>query len=542
MKKNVISAIVFFMNNSKKLTFKIYDIVTFITRWGLAIFAGLLFLTAFFFEAYALNMDTQEVLIRRDNVLIQGLVILIFIAFMFLLRKCTKKHEDAFLKIQFYVTLAWIFGAGVFFIFFAKSVCGSDPMIVFKMAESVAAGDLSVIDSVNSYLSYYPHQIGLMTFYVPFIKVWNLLGISAPIYHAFKMLNIVAAVLIVYFQFTGLRLIVKAKSEFILNAYLFLAGLFLPFIMYTSYVYGEVLSIFFMTGASYFAIRLIKNLDETGIKKNTILYSIAIVIFSAFSVYMRKNSLIFIIALSAVLLFEYMRVKKVSVLVSVLLAVSLSLVLQPLTIKIYEAKSGNKLASGVTAMSYLAMGMQESDRGNGWYNSFNFTTYEESGLDSKVANEVSKAAIAERKAYFKANPKEARKFYFDKYLSMWADGTYFSRQATLSAYGRSDYAWDFYNGVKANYYIYYCNLFQSVMFFGVFAGLIYMIIKKEKRLYCFIPFITVFGIFLFHMFWEANSRYVFPAAVLMLPYAGVGIGKVTEGLNKLFSKKRGMDE
>ncbi len=435
------------------------------------------------------------------------------------------------------MTLAWIFGASVFFVFFSKSVCGADPMIVFKMAESVASGDLSVIDPVDSYLSYYPHQIGLMTFYVPFIRLWNLLKINAPIYHAFKMFNILGVVLIVYFQFNGLRILIKGKSEFVLNAYLFLAGLFLPLIMYTSYVYGEVLSILFMSGAAYFAIRLIKNIDEICIKRNNILFATAIVIFSSFSVYMRKNSLIFIIALSAVLLFEFLRVRKVSVIVCAVLAIALSLSLQPLTIKIYEAKAGNKLSSGVTAMSYFAMGMQDSDRGNGWYNSFNFETYKESGLNKEIANKVSKEAIKERRAFFKENPSFARKFYFDKYLSMWADGTYFSRQATLSSYGRSAFAWDFYNGVKANYYIAYCNLFQTVMFFGLFAGLIYSVIKKEKRLSVFISLIAVFGIFLFHMFWEANSRYVFPAAVLMLPYAGVGLGKVTEVIAKLLSKK-----
>jgi len=161
------------MNNNTKISLKTYNIVTFITRWGLCIFAGLLFLTAFFYESYALNMDTQEVLIRKDNILAQILVILIFVAFLEVVRKLTKKHADSFLRIQLYATLIWIFAAGVFFIFFARSICGADPMIVFNMAESVADGNLAVIDPVNSYLSYYPHQIGLMTFYVPFIRIWN---------------------------------------------------------------------------------------------------------------------------------------------------------------------------------------------------------------------------------------------------------------------------------------------------------------------------------------------------------------------------------
>lgn len=46
--------------------------------------------------------------------------------------------------------------------------------------------------------------------------------------------------------------------------------------------------------------------------------------------------------------------------------------------------------------------------------------------------------------------------------------------------------------------------------------------------------IAVLGGFLFHMVWEANSRYIFPYFLLLLPYAALGL----EMIPALFSKSK----
>lgn len=86
-------------------------------------------------------------------------------------------------------------------------------------------------------------------------------------------------------------------------------------------------------------------------------------------------------------------------------------------------------------MSYLAMGMQEASRGCGWYNGFNIDTYDTAGMDTAIANEISRLAIDERLTYFREHPGYTADFYLHKHLSQWADGTYASRQATLATYG-----------------------------------------------------------------------------------------------------------
>ena len=116
---------------------------------------------------------------------------------------------------------------------------------------------------------------------------------------------------------------------------------------------------------------------------------------------LRKNSLIPIIAVLLVLLFESLRFgrsvrARLCLLgMAVCLAVT-SVGILPLVQKCYEKKAGNTLSSGVTAMSYLAMGMQEASRGCGWYNGFNIDTYDTAGMDTALANEISRLAIDER--------------------------------------------------------------------------------------------------------------------------------------------------
>ncbi len=208
----------------------------------------------------------------------------------------------------------------------------------------------------------------------------------------------------------------------------------------------------------------------------------------------------------------------------------------PLTQAGYESKAGNTLSSGVPAMSYFAMGMQESSRGNGWYNGFNFNTYQENDMDTERTVQKSKEAIAERLAYFKENPGYAADFYLHKHLSQWADGTYACRQATLATFGgRHPFFDSLYGGKYSSYVISYCNVYQNVLYLGalLFCCLgLFPKFQAKKTDACafglttYLGFIGVIGGFLFHIIWEANSRYIFPYGLLLLPYAAMGIAKL----------------
>ena len=156
------------------------------------------------------------------------------------------------------------------------------------------------------------------------------------------------------------------------------------------------------------------------------------------------------------------------------------------------------------------MGMQVSSRGNGWYNGFNFNTYEESHLDTAVTAQKSRDAIQTSLSAFRADPGFALRFYEGKFLSQWTDGSYFCRQATLA---HGDARWGIvealYTGGLAAFFIHYCNIYQLLVYGGSLTCL--LALRHRRKMEAYVPaagmpfylgMIAVLGGFLFHMVWE----------------------------------------
>ena len=499
------------------------------------VFTGLLLVAGFLFTCYSDDMTTQQVLTRTDNPLIHLLGVLVFLGMLYLCGRLAWRHPAQGKKVLLALTFGWILLLGALLILFGRTAPAADAWSVYSAAGSLAAGDTSVIHPVNSYLSYYPQQVGLTAFLELLIRLWNLLPMELEAYHFIKCLYVVLTCGIVFFQYRMVHLLWEDDRADCI--YLILAGSNLPMIMYSSFVYGEIPSFALMSFGLYYLLKLLKNIDtektaqvlREHTAKAPAVQCILSLLGLTLAVMLRKNSWIIIIAVVSVVFLEWCHSRKPLLLAYCILCTILSLTILPSVQKIYELRANSTLQNGVPAMSYFAMGMQESSRGNGWYNGFNFNTYQESGMDTDKTVEMSREAIAERQAYFKAHPGYARAFYFNKFLSQWTDGTYASRQATLATLGpRHPLVEEFYTGRYADAYIGFCNIYQSVLYLGCFAGVFTMLLKRRpNRLYLWIGLIGVFGGFLFHMIWEANSRYIFLYGLLLVPYAARGLADIS---------------
>lgn len=549
-----------------------------IYRFGLGIvriltllLAVLLFAGSFLTTCYADNMETQQVLFRLDNPLWNLLELagfgLLFCACLHFYDRFGRKFRRGLLIF----TLGFVFCLGVLLILFGRTVPAADAMSVYNAALEWIQGNLDVIHPTVSYLSYYPQQIGLMAFLELFLRIWNLTGISAPAWHFIKLIYVCLLCAAVLFQYLSLKYLWREHWEEISCCYLLLVCCNLPMIMYSSFVYGEIPSFAALSVGLYLLLRLLSGITFPGrasdisckgmsvkpfaseASSDTILSpklpstrsafftGTGSILFLALSVMLRKNSLILIIAVLLVLLFESLRFgrsvrARLCLLgMAVCLAVT-SVGILPLVQKCYEKKAGNTLSSGVTAMSYFAMGMQEASRGCGWYNGFNIDTYDAAGMDSALANEISRQAVLERLAYFREHPGYAVDFYARKHLSQWADGTYASRQATLAAYGgRSGFFQEVYDGSLSSAYIEWGNAWQDVLYLGTLVFCVSAVQRKRKgtgtapqgssadSLYLYVGLIAVLGGFLFHILWEANSRYIFLYSLLLMPYCAAGV-------------------
>lgn len=543
----------------------------------------LLFAGSFLTTCYADNMETQQVLLRPDNPLWNLLELagfgLLFCGCLYLYKKIGEKFRRGLLVL----TLTFVFGLGILLILFGRTVPAADALSVYNAAAEWILGNTDIIHPTVSYLSYYPQQIGLMAFLELLLRIWNLTGLSVPAWHFIKLVYVCLLCGAIWFQYLSLQYLWSENYKNISCCYLVLVCCNLPMIMYSSFVYGEIPSFAALSVGCYLLLRLL------GSSSRILFTGFGSILFLTLSVLLRKNSLIPVIAVLLVLLFEALRpgrngkMRLGLLIMAVCLAVT-SVGILPLVQKCYEKKAGNTLSSGVTAMSYLAMGMQEASRGCGWYNGFNIDTYDTAGMDTVLANEISRLAIDERLAYFREHPGYTADFYLHKHLSQWADGTYASRQATLATYGgRSAFFKEVYEGSLSGGYIEWCNAWQNVLYLGVLVFCIDSLKKRRKskvvghmadqtaghtegctadhmadqldadqlgadrhgadrhgadrlgadrhgadrlgadRLYIYVGLIAVLGGFLFHIFWEANSRYIFSYSLLLMPYCGAGI-------------------
>ena len=556
----------------------------------------LLFAGSFLTTCYADNMETQQVLLRPDNPLWNLLELagfgLLFCGCLYLYEKIGEKFRRGLLVF----TLTFVFGLGILLILFGRTVPAADALSVYNAAAEWILGNTDIIHPTVSYLSYYPQQIGLMAFLELLLRIWNLTGLSVPAWHFIKLVYVCLLCGAIWFQYLSLQYLWPENYKNISCCYLVLVCCNLPMIMYSSFVYGEIPSFAALSVGCYLLLRLLGSVSPSSSYRDSvslggsyrdivsrndapsvtaydhvprmlrqILFTgFSSILFLTLSVLLRKNSLIPVIAVLLVLLFEALRpgrngkMRLGLLIMAVCLAVT-SVSVLPLTQKIYEKKAGNTLSSGVTAMSYLAMGMQEASRGCGWYNGFNIDTYDTAGMDTALANEISRLAIDVRLAYFLEHPGYTADFYLHKHLSQWADGTYASRQATLATYGgRSAFFKEVYEGSLSGGYIEWCNAWQNVLYLGVLVFCIGSLKKRRKskvvghmadqtaghtagctadhmadqlgadrhgadRLYIYVGLIAVLGGFLFHIFWEANSRYIFSYSLLLMPYCGAGV-------------------
>ena len=561
----------------------------------------LLFAGSFLTTCYADNMETQQVLLRPDNPLWNLLELagfgLLFCGCLYLYEKIGEKFRRGLLVF----TLTFVFGLGILLILFGRTVPAADALSVYNAAAEWILGNTDIIHPTVSYLSYYPQQIGLMAFLELLLRIWNLTGLSVPAWHFIKLVYVCLLCGAIWFQYLSLQYLWPENYKKISCCYLVLVCCNLPMIMYSSFVYGEIPSFAALSVGCYLLLRLLgSSSPDSSYRDNVsrndapsvtaydyvprmlrqILFTgFGSILFLTLSVMLRKNSLIPVIAVLLVLLFEALRpgrngkMRLGLIIMAVCLAVT-SVGILPLVQKCYEKKAGNTLSSGVTAMSYLAMGMQEASRGCGWYNGFNIDTYDTAGMDTAIANEISRLAIDERLAYFREHPGYTADFYLHKHLSQWADGTYASRQATLATYGgRSAFFKEVYEGSLSGGYIEWCNAWQNVLYLGVLVFCIDSLKKRRKskvvghmadqtaghtagctadhmadqldadqlgadqhgadrhgadwhgadRLYIYVGLIAVLGGFLFHTFWEANSRYIFSYSLLLMPYCGAGV-------------------
>ena len=158
------------------------------------------------------------------------------------------------------------------------------------------------------------------------------------------------------------------------------------------------------------------------------------------------------------------------------------------------------------------MAMEESRRGNGWYNE---GIAEPAIKDPEMAKQEYPEKIKDRVNYFSKNLGYTFNFYTMKIASMWAENTY------------SSIYYNTVSDIKVENMEKGLIFYQKASLILICACSLIALIKNRKSLSLDAIFLlTIFlGGFAFHILWEAKSRYIISYILILMPIASIKLNK-----------------
>ena len=356
------------------------------------------------------------------------------------------------------------------------------------------------------YMQAYPQQIALAFVFSIIFHIINF-----ELMYLLRVFNILCILIMVIALYKITNQLSKTyKINKVLMLVLTLTFLTIP--MLSTFIYGDIPSLAFCLLAVYFMMKY------TETKK--IRYPIFATIFTMIAYMMRMNSLIFIIATVIYLLLSLFKgcLKKswkenVTNIFVIILYVAISILPTSLVQGYYSNKYDLDESKKYPTISYILMAMEEGPRGNGWYSEDIAVS---AIKDPEMAREEYPQRIKERLGYFTNNPGYAFQFYLDKITSMWTENTY---SAIMNNTLEDDTP---INNLKTP-----LTFYQKALLLVTFTCALIVLVQNRKNLSAEVIFLlTIFiGGFMFHILWEAKSRYIIPYIVVLIPIASICIKK-----------------
>lgn len=394
----------------------------------------------------------------------------------------------------------------------------SDAKAVFDIAYRARNHDLLPIAPTGSYMSLWPFQSGLVMFQEAIMRL--IPGADEMTvqwaYMPFMALSLLSGYMVVRRMFLSVRTRVF---------WCILMGFCLPYYFYVNNMYGEIPSI----ALTLFCLWMLMEYFRKPLWIKLVLVGIGL----GGAVAIRKNTVIFGMACILVMgvLFLGKRQKQSLIIILVMLMAIAAGAILP--VRFYEYRAKNTMGKGVPAIAYVAMGLQWSEgRDPGGWNGYHSDLFVDMDYNTELTAEISLENVKESLRYMAKNPLYTVKFFGYKLITQWEREDYMCLYATLSFYNdRTAAAWDIYEGKTKDKLMYLMAVHQSIVYFGAFCFCVLAVAHWKKRgggdIRNLILLVTFIGGFLFSIIWEAQSRYVMPYFVMLLPYAAEGLAELS---------------
>nr|WP_297864368.1 glycosyltransferase family 39 protein [uncultured Acetatifactor sp.] len=429
---------------------------------------------------------------------------------LFIERRMERRVQFLVRRVSMLAMIGWILLASLWWIHSSAHLPVGDQAFVYGGASYFIEGWYDFLYS-GGYCGMYPHQLGLIVLMEGFFKI-----VGAHNYYAFELL---CALLAAGSAYCGYCILLELTgSTTVVVSYNILMMGCLPLIFYTSWVYGDIPSIFFALTAVWMLLRYDRNCK--------IRYLVLVVISLVLAMMVRRQSAVMLISVCiAVLLYGILQ-KDRNIILAVLLTAALSWGVFTAVYKMYEIRSGHEHSKGIPQITWVTMGMQETDGVYGWYNNYPKELYYSMNFDSELTAAAAKADLYDRLKVFRNDPAYARRFFREKVLSQWNQplyqALYFNAERPGDYMGPEEGSLaDRIGGEDYLSVLRICDRVQFIIYVGMLFYFL-LAVKKGSNILQHIPAITVIGGFFLSVLVEAKARYIFPYYIMMFPFAAYG--------------------
>lgn len=476
------------------------------------------------------NMHIELPRYKSDHPGLLLIALLITFAIFLIMMKKVKVNAET-VQVMRCVSCFWAAGISVFFVLIFRCGVVCDSGIINEAVIQIMQGNYEAFEE-GAYLHHYPFQLG---FVAVLELVYRLFGIEN--FFAFQFINVIAIVVIIYLLQKITEKLFNEGSVVICEAILSIG--MLPLYLFATFIYGDLIGFALGIGAIYCGILYIKENCWKYLLIAGILFTIAIIV--------KSNIYVLMVAFSIALLLKMVQEKRWNILLWLIGIWMLSQSGMQIVNFVYANRSGmDEMWEGTPKAAWIAMSMQEADEesnGCGWYNGYNWKIYTENDYDNVATTQVCIDNIKDSINNFISNPKYALYYAYRKFTSQWNAPTFQSviTNEWYSRYTENKFAIADFLTLGAGRKILYqlMNFYHFLMFVCSSAGLLYLI--KNWSLERAYLALNIFGGLLFHMIWEAQSRYILGYYVMMLPLAAVGckslLGRFDYLVNKLKRNK-----
>lgn len=457
---------------------------------------------------FDLYRDMETAMYKWDNPV---LVLAQSAALTALLWVLHKKEPDLKRLEKLCVWFGGALGITIVFLFRCEVVCDSE--IVSDIAIEFMENNYSAF-SQGEYLYRYPFQLGITAILE---VIYTIFGIENFV--VFQFINVVCVMIILRM----LQLITRELfgDERLQRMESFISMGCLPLFLFTTFIYGDMIGWCLGICSIYFVLRHLRD----GSIKNAVSASLLL----CAGVVAKSNINILVVAAVIAVLLRGIQEKKRSALPVAAALIIISQLGNVCVNEIYERRMGaEEIPSGIPKLAWVAMSLQEADEGGyacGWYNGYNWQVYGDNDFDREKTTQACMESIKGSLSKFAHEQRYALSFFYKKFTSQWNAPT-FQAMITNEWYSRysrplSEAARFFIYGFGREILYGLMNVYHFLIFFGATAFCFFRRRKWELGQAYYI--LNIFGGFLFHMIWEAQSRYVLGYFILMLPLAACGV-------------------